>query len=169
MARAYSSGCNSPPTGFSSIPLVPRPQTAVCKAWTGCRDLLPGPATPAQGLASVLGARERGRRGAPPRPSTVRKGLSDIQSSRGVPRRVAISWCTTITCLPDRPPCPIRPAGVVVNRPVGYSHYGLELGKYRGAPHPHEFVGQGAGCFRPSGSCVRSSTQAVSSMQKYQL
>jgi len=32
--------------------------------------------------------------------SAVRQGLSDIQGSRGVPRRVANSQCTTITCLP---------------------------------------------------------------------
>ena len=53
--------------------------------------------------------------------SAVRQGLSDIQSGSGVPKRVAISRCPTITWLPHGTQCPMRCSGAVVNRMVDYN------------------------------------------------
>jgi hypothetical protein len=56
--------------------------------------------------------------------SVVRQGLSDIQGSRGVPRRVTLARCPPITCFSDSQQRTTGPLGVVMNQPVFYSVLG---------------------------------------------
>jgi hypothetical protein len=45
----------------------------------------------------------------------IRQGLSHMFDAPTIPEGVACSPLSGTTCLPYGPPCPIRPAGAVVN------------------------------------------------------
>src|SRR5262245_13969373 len=56
----------------------------------------------------------------PVRLSTIRQGLSNTLRASTTPEKVTLLHPPATTCLPHGRPCPPRPPGTVVNRPVSY-------------------------------------------------